>query len=323
MASSPTATRSFNSERSTVGTRIGSRSGLILSFLALLVPSTLCWGDAPGIAGKPPFPVGERLTYSLSWGAIAAGTALMEVAAREPLGSRFVLRLLHTARSNDFVSVFYPVNNRVESFLDEESMLPARLILKRREGKRKNDIDVIFDQTARRATVTKDGQTETLEVPPHVQDTLSCLYFFRALSTFQPGQSIGIDVHHDKKNYHLELKVEGLERIKGPLGEFETVRVLAIMPFRGLFLNEGNIRVWFTNDAARIPVLMRAKVIIGSISATLTGVEGATLGGRVITGRPMEKSITNEGHANTSGTKSALPLQKDVDIMSPLLKPSS
>ena len=61
------------------------------------------------------------------------------------------------------------------------------------------------------------------------------------------------------------------------LGEFDTLRILAIMPFKGLFLNEGNIRVWVTNDAARIPVLMKAKVLIGSISATLTKVEGVTL----------------------------------------------
>jgi len=87
-------------------------------------------------------------------------------------------------------------------------------------------------------------------------------------------------VHHDKKNYHMELRVEGFERMQSPLGEVETVRVLAIMPFRGLFLNEGNIRVWFTKDAARVPILLRAKVIIGSISATLTSFEATALAGR-------------------------------------------
>jgi hypothetical protein len=35
-----------------------------------------------------------------------------------------------------------------------------------------------------------------------------------------------------------------------------------------------------TKDAARIPVYMKAKVIIGSVSATLTGVEGVTLTAR-------------------------------------------
>jgi hypothetical protein len=45
--------------------------------------------------------------------------------------------------------------------------------------------------------------------------------------------------------------------------------VLVVMPFQGIFLNQGNIRVWFTTDDRRIPVRMKAKVIIGSIVADL------------------------------------------------------
>ena len=236
-------------------------------------------GD-PAFLGQDNVHIGERLTYALSWGNIPAGTAVLEVAGRQVLSGRSVIKLLHTARSNNFVSVFYPVNNRVESFLDEEAMLPARLSFKRREGKRKNDMEVVFDQGAHLAIVTKDGQTETLAVPHHVQDTLSCLYYFRSLPLSAAGDTVGMDVHHDKKNYHLELRVEGFERMQSPLGEVDTVRVLAIMPFRGLFLNEGNIRVWFTNDAARVPILVRAKVVIGSISATLTSFEATALAAR-------------------------------------------
>jgi hypothetical protein len=44
---------------------------------------------------------------------------------------------------------------------------------------------------------------------------------------------------------------------------------LVIMPFQGLFLNEGNIRVWVTNDLHRVPVMMKAKIIIGSVVARL------------------------------------------------------
>ena len=43
-----------------------------------------------------------------------------------------------------------------------------------------------------------------------------------------------------------------------------------IMPFQGIFLNEGKIRVWFTNDDHRVPVRMKAKVVVGSIVAELT-----------------------------------------------------
>jgi hypothetical protein len=78
-----------------------------------------------------------------------------------------------------------------------------------------------------------------------------------------------MNVYHDKKNRKLDVQVEGIETVSGPWGEVETVRVLVIMPFQGLFLNQGNIRVWFTNDDRRIPVRMKAKVIIGSIVADL------------------------------------------------------
>ena len=236
---------------------------------------------APCIASPPAaivhFKVGEKLTYGLSWGIVSAGTAVLEVAERRSLSGRSVVKLIHTARSNEFVSAFYPVNNRVESLLDEEAAYPHHLLFKRREGKRKNDIEVVYDQAAHKATVTKDGNTETMEVPPAVQDNLSVIYFARTLRAMDVGTSTIIHVNHDKKNYKLELRVEGTERLKGPLGEFDTVRILAIMPFRGLFMNEGNIRIWVTNDAARVPVLMKAKVIIGSITATLTGAEGVVL----------------------------------------------
>ena len=247
----------------------------LLLLFALLSPA-VSRADFSAV-GQSQFHIGERLTYALSWGKIAAGTAVLEIAGRQVLSGRPVLKLLHTARSNDFVSIFYPVNNRVESYLDEGSMLPARLSFQRREGKRKNDTDVVFDQVAHLATVTRDGQTETVAVPPGVQDTLSCLYSFRYLPLKAAGDTVGMEVLHDKKNYHLELRVEGFERMQSPFGEVEAIRVLAIMPFRGLFLNEGNIRVWFTNDAARVPILMRAKVVIGSISATLTSLEGTAL----------------------------------------------
>lgn len=249
--------------------------------VSLAVATCLSVWLAPCIASPPAssvhFKVGERLTYGLSWGIVAAGTAVLEVAERQSLSGRSVVKLIHTAKSNEFVSAFYPVNNRVESLLDEEGAYPHHLLFKRREGKRKNDIEVIFDQAAHKATVTKDGNTETMEVPPDVQDNLSAIYFARTLRAMDIGSSTIIHVNHDKKNYRLELRVEGTERLKGPLGEFDTVRILAIMPFKGLFLNEGNIRVWVTNDAARVPVLMKAKVIIGSITATLTGAEGVTL----------------------------------------------
>ena len=84
-----------------------------------------------------------------------------------------------------------------------------------------------------------------------------------------PGSVLTMNVHHDKKNYKLEVRVEAVETVKGPWGKLEAARALVIMPFQGIFLNQGNLRVWFTTDEQRIPLRMKAKVIIGSITADL------------------------------------------------------
>ncbi|MGH7259756.1 MAG: DUF3108 domain-containing protein [Nitrospiraceae bacterium] len=246
-----------------------------MPFLVLL--AALCLAGASSSAEAPSplsrsFASGERLTYAISWMGITAASAVLEVAPAAPQQGRTMLRLLTTATSSPFISKFYAVDNRVESLVDADTLSPQRLFFRRREGKRKNDFDVTFHHAQGTVLAIKDGQPSTIAIPPGTQDSISCLYYVRSVPSLQPGFSQVMTVHHDKKNYRLEVRIEGIEKVKGPWGEVEAIRALAIMPFQGIFLNEGNIRVWFTNDTRRIPVKMKAKVIIGSIVANL--VEG-------------------------------------------------
>jgi hypothetical protein len=216
-----------------------------------------------------PFSIGERLTYDLSWTYVKAGTAVMAVEDSAPINGRPTIKLRTIARSSPTITKFYPVLNQVESFIDTERFLPLRMIFSRREGKRKNDFEYTFRHEAGSVTATKDGKVEELTLPADAQDAVSCLYFARKSLPLAPGSALILNVHHDKKNYKLEVRVEGLETIEGPWGKAQTARVLVIMPFQGIFLNEGNIRVWLTTDPHHVPVRMKAKVVIGSIVAEL------------------------------------------------------
>ncbi|HEY6085188.1 MAG TPA: DUF3108 domain-containing protein [Nitrospira sp.] len=216
----------------------------------------------------PPVQPGERLTYELSWLNILAGTAVMEVMESGDTGP-FSLKLVTTARSSPKVTKFYPVDNRVESTVDPRNFQSERMTFRRREGKRKNDFEYTFHHAEGTVTAVKDGVSETLSIPPGTLDAISCLYHVRTLLPLTPGASQSLNVHHDKKNYKLDVRVEGLEMIDGPWGKMEAARLLVIMPFQGIFLNQGNIRVWLANDNRRIPLRMKAKVIIGSIVADL------------------------------------------------------
>lgn len=258
--------------------RAGSLPSMRWMFAASLVVSLFgssvrTLAESPALV--PAVKAGERLTYELSWLSILAGTAVLEVG--EGGGNpRHTLKLMMTAQSSPKVTRFYPVDNRVESLASPDTFLSEHMTFHRREGKRKNDFDYTFHHDQGTVTAVKDGVSETLPIPPGTFDAISCLYYVRSLPQFTPGTTESLSVHHDKKNYKLEVRVEGLETIKGPWGKTEAVRLLVIMPFQGIFLNQGNIRVWLTNDSRRIPLRMKARVIIGSIVADLVsgGAEG-------------------------------------------------
>ena len=227
------------------------------------------WAEVSKPSSARSFQVGEQLTYDISWLNITAGTAVMAVSGAGTDGDRPLAKLITTTQSRPMITKFFPVDNRVESIVDPATLLPEHLTFKRREGKKKEDIEYTFHQKEGTVTVVKGGTTETLAMPPGTQDVISCLYYARSELSLQPGSFLTMNVHHDKKNRKLDVRVEEIETVSGPWGEVETARVLVVMPFQGLFLNQGNIRVWFTTDDRRIPVRMKAKVIIGSIVADL------------------------------------------------------
>ena len=267
------------------------RTGLLALFLGLAALTlttdrtaaeptrgeALAAAPAPVYSIGRAFAAGEQLHYALFWFAIPAGTATMEVADSTPFAGRPALKLLSHAKSSRLLSRIYPVDNRLESTIDAESPSPYRLVFHRHEGRKKNDFDLTFNHADGQVHTIKDGNAEDIAIPPGTQDILSCLYYLRSLPKLVPGTSVFLNIHHDRKNYRLEVRVEGTDKVASPWGEVEAVRVLAIMPFQGIFLNEGNVRVWLTNDVRRVPVMMKAKVVVGSVVARLVEASGTSI----------------------------------------------
>jgi hypothetical protein len=239
---------------------------------AVVLTLSLCQAaqavEGLAVANRP-FQVGERLTYDISWLNITAGTAVMEVARMEGKDDRSFAKLVGTARSTPFITRFFPVDNRVESEVDLTALVPDHMTFRRREGRKKEDIEYVFHQKEGMVTAVRGGITESLPIPAGTQDIISCLYYARTVLPMKPGASLAMNVYHDKKNRPVEVRVEDVETVAGPWGRAETARLLVIMPFHGLFMNQGNIRVWITTDDHRTPVRMKAKVVLGSIVADL------------------------------------------------------
>ncbi len=223
-------------------------------------------GDAPPFAFAP----GERLVYDLSYMGMSAGVGVMEVMEKETMNGRAVYPIVSTAQSNDFVSIFYPVDDRVESYMDVEGLYSHRLKVRQHQGKKRRKKTIDFDQISHRAIQTQDDRQTVFDIPARVQDMLSSLYFFRAQGPLRVGGTTFIDVYEDEKSWRLEIRALGRERVTTPVGTFDTIKVQALVRYQGIFLDKGDVFIWVTDDAQHLPVMIHSKIKIGTIRAVLT-----------------------------------------------------
>jgi hypothetical protein len=216
----------------------------------------------------PPRPIraGESFKFSVRYGVIHAGDAYLEVPEVRQWRGRPVYLLVARTESNKFFSTFYRVRNRIESYWDTTGRTARRFHENRREGGYRSQNEIIFDYE-RGEAVYQDGQV--YPIPPHCQDALSSVYFART-QALPLGGSVVFDYHASRKSQPMEVKVLGRQRVETPAGTFNCVVIEPILKAGGIFKNQGRLVIWLTDDDRRIPVMMKSKVTIGSISVVLT-----------------------------------------------------
>jgi hypothetical protein len=204
------------------------------------------------------------------------GTVTMDIRNGGAHDGRPVYKLLNRAQSQQPVTAFFPVDDRIESFIDADSFAPLELVFHKHEGKKRTESAVSFHHEEGTATTTKDGVVETRPIPPGTQHAFSALYYLRTLPTVTVGSEMTLNVHHEQKNYPLHAKVEGIEEITGAWGTKKALRVGVTLPYRGIWLNSGKMDMWVTDDPSHVPLMMKAKMVIGSITAELIEGPGIT-----------------------------------------------
>lgn len=224
----------------------------------------------------PAFTPGEKLTYSISWSkVITAGTAVMEVKEGQTTDNKPVLRFVISVKSVGIVEAFYPVRETVESTVDPDGLYSLSFKLQESQGKKKRRREMIFDHKNKTVIASlNDDRPETFSVADRVQDALSALYYIRTSQSFDTAKPIVVNVFDSGKTWAVEVYTLGKEKIKTPAGEFNTIKVKTYPKYEGVFMNKGEIFIWLTDDARKIPVLMKSIITIGSIVTTLTDIQG-------------------------------------------------
>ena len=193
----------------------------------------------------------------------------MEVKSDTQENGKSAFRLSSIARTVGMVDTLFPVMDTVQSVLDARELYSLSYSLNQSHGKRKKRKEAAFDHAKGAVMVVSDGKTETFDIPQRAQDALSSLYYLRTREDFSTDGPIVIDVYDGGKTWAVEIQTLGREKIKTPLGEFNTIKIKTYPKYEGVFLHKGEIFMWLTDDNRKIPVLMKSKISIGSIVATL------------------------------------------------------
>jgi hypothetical protein len=212
----------------------------------------------------PAFAGGESLVYELSWLGIVGGTAELRVDAPFEHEGTLAYRFSSRARSNAFFSKIYTVDDRIESLVDARTFRTLRFEKHLLEGGKRREELVRFDPL--RNVAEEDGVA--MPTPPEVLDALSALYFVRTLD-LAVGKTLQVPVHADGRNYDLSVDVLARERLRTPFGDRMAWKVEPHQQYEGVFAKKGRLWVWISDDAGRLPLLMRSSLTIGSIAARL------------------------------------------------------
>ncbi len=226
----------------------------------------------PSLSFAAGFRVPEKLVYDLTWAGIKTGTATLQISNGDEKTT-----IVSTARSADWVSVFYTVEDRIESELStprHPAVLgtPRNYRVKIREGNHRRNKEVVFDNTRHRASFTDhlSGEKKEIEIRDNTFDPLSSFYYVRTLNA-KVGKSVYVDILDNKKLWNVEVQVLRKERISTGLGDFDTIVIRPLLKSEGIFNKRGDMYIWLTDDGKHVPVKMQTKVAVGRVTATLSG----------------------------------------------------
>jgi hypothetical protein len=215
------------------------------------------------------FGLGERLKFSVGYGPITAGTAWLEVVDTNSYEGHLCYRISSHTSSNGFFDSFYKVRDTILSQLDVDGLFSRYFFKVLHEGSYHSSREITLDHAARRAFFRKgNDKPDTVALLPFANDELSVLYYART-QPLKVGTSIRVPAISGDTSQMIEVRVLARETVEVPAGVFKCLVVEPMLVAAGVFKQEGAIKVWLTDDRLRMPVLMKSKVLVGSIFAEL------------------------------------------------------
>jgi hypothetical protein len=208
--------------------------------------------------------VGEKLSYRVKYGPLSAGTLTLEVAGIEEVAGESCYHLVSRLRSNPSYSSLFTLNDRIESYARTSDFVTLRTVKDVHESNYHKEITADFDYASNIVTYS---DTTSMVLEGECRDLVSFWYYCRSRA-LAPGDDFEVLSHVDKRNYVVAVNVTGRETVQTRLGSYPclVIQMASSGP-------AGSGVIYLSDDDEGLPVIIKTRLPVGYITATLTGVQ--------------------------------------------------
>lgn len=233
--------------------------------------------DAEGFVGRrpqvDPFWIGEEVVHDVHYFKVSAGQLRMKVEPFAMVNGRKSYAFVMSISTSKLFSRFHSVDDRVETLVDYEDMVPRVFQLHVNESDKVAESRMLFDNETNKATfwekkVTKsDGEVEKKEewdILPYSQNVYSAVFYMRNFK-WVPGKEISFRVANEKENLVFSGKALKREVLHTRLGPINAIKIQPQIVLSGKFKPIGDNFIWLSDDEHRYILRIESKIKIGTL----------------------------------------------------------
>jgi hypothetical protein len=216
------------------------------------------------LAKDVPFKTGESLKYSAEFNLIPVGQAELYVSGIEQIQGNDAYHVSFSAQTKGLANQLFKIRDQIDIWLDSKELYTHRLKKNIREGSYRKSVDITFDYDEGVArTNTKD-----FKINFTARDPFSMFYYLRTIQ-LKEKEIMSFTSFEGKNIVNYDLQITGKEIINSPVGTFVCKVIRPFRKGKNLFKNQGDMQIWISEDARRLPVKIQIKMKFGSMTLLL------------------------------------------------------
>ena len=225
------------------------------------------------------FQEGEELYYDVvyNWGFIWVEAGRVDFTVKkELLGGEEVFHFGSKGSSLEKYDWFFKVRDYYHSWAGITDLKPIKYFRQTSEGQQKADNKYWFDYKKEKIYTNswnsnRNRKLDTLKLPSCIFDIMTAVYYVRTLdlSNYKINEKIPLLMIVDDEIFELYGRYMGKETLETREKKKYKCLKFSILLIEGTMFKGGeDLIVWVSDDKNRVPLLIEAKILIGSVKAT-------------------------------------------------------